>query len=170
MLLQQAMPSAVTSSHCVSECRGGDTSVDTETLVPSITVFSFSYVGQTSSSILLEAKGRHVIQFWPIKHEQKFTEQPLGMAGFPGRRDKHERLCPLSCLEDDTQVTAGLQPGCDVGVGEAAARIIVMQALTSELFAEGHSSHLSLRRNWLRLPEAWFSVTCSQKHSLHFKY
>lgn len=81
-------------------------------------VFSFSYMGSTISSILLEAKGGHVIEFWPVKHEQKFTEQPLGMVGFPGKRDEQEWLCPLSCLEDDTLVTTGLQPGCDMGVGE----------------------------------------------------
>lgn len=54
--------------------------------------------------------------------------------------------------------------------GGGAPRITVTLALTSEPLAEGHSSHWSLRRSWLRLPEAWFSVTCSQKHSLRFKY
>lgn len=49
-----------------------------------------SWTRQLTSSILLEAKGGHVIQFWPIKHKQKFTEQPLGMVGFPGKRDGHE--------------------------------------------------------------------------------
>lgn len=45
---------------------------------------------QLTPSILREAKGGHVIQFWPIKHEQKFTVQSLGMVGFPGKRDEHE--------------------------------------------------------------------------------
>lgn len=54
------------------------------------------------STIEPEAGGGHVTQFWPIKHEQKFTEQSsLGMVSFLGKREKHDRLCLLSSLEDD---------------------------------------------------------------------
>lgn len=71
--------------------------------------------GELISIILLEAKGGHGIQFWPINGEREFTEQSLGMVCFPGERSEHDCLCSHLRM---TRETRGVADRMQHGVGE----------------------------------------------------